>query len=236
MKIAIIDDWRATLVVKGTKILSCALLMGLIYALNLCYPKQLKCTFEAFQKLCLELNGQKPSSEVMTLKVKIGSRTPRMDKLNFHIVVFYIYINGLSQPPVIIIHHCQPIPCLNTVDSQINNSTPGPFTRSFSILSTKSSISSTESPASPNSSSISSINMTNGRLFLALEGVCCSPELSLTQRVAGEKHWHCQWLTVKVTEPFEPVGVDLMKLTVTEKVEELILHEEVFEEALEQRQ
>ncbi|KAK0138175.1 hypothetical protein N1851_025511 [Merluccius polli] len=70
MKIAIIGDGRATIVIEGTKILqgidvprSCALLMGVIYALNLSYPKHLKFTFEAFQKLCLELDGQKASSK-----------------------------------------------------------------------------------------------------------------------------------------------------------------------------
>ncbi|KTF77430.1 hypothetical protein cypCar_00037010 [Cyprinus carpio] len=74
MKIAIIGDGRATIVVEGTKILqgidvarSCALLMGVIYALNLSYPKQLKFTFEAFQKLCLELDGQKASSKCLLL-------------------------------------------------------------------------------------------------------------------------------------------------------------------------
>ncbi|XP_058481853.1 sterile alpha motif domain-containing protein 3-like isoform X1 [Solea solea] len=78
MKIAIIGDGCATIVVEGTKILqgidvarSCALLMGVIYALNLRYPKQLKFTFEAFQKLCLELDGQKASSKVMNLKYGI---------------------------------------------------------------------------------------------------------------------------------------------------------------------
>ncbi|KAE8280203.1 hypothetical protein D5F01_LYC20753 [Larimichthys crocea] len=77
MKIAIIGD-RATIVVEGTKVLqrfdvarSCALLMGVIYALNLSYPKQLKFTFEAFQKLCLGLDGQKASSKIMNLKYGI---------------------------------------------------------------------------------------------------------------------------------------------------------------------
>ncbi|KAL6477465.1 hypothetical protein MHYP_G00133000 [Metynnis hypsauchen] len=52
MKICIVGN-RATIVVEGTKVLegsdlarSCALLMGVIYALNLSYPKQLKFTFE----------------------------------------------------------------------------------------------------------------------------------------------------------------------------------------------
>ncbi|XP_060773208.1 uncharacterized protein LOC132883512 isoform X2 [Neoarius graeffei] len=78
MKIAIISDGCATIVIEGTKVLegfdvarSCALLMGIIYALNLSYPKQLKFTFEVFQKLFLELDGQKASSKVMSLKYSI---------------------------------------------------------------------------------------------------------------------------------------------------------------------
>lgn len=78
MKIAIIGDGPATIIVEGSKILeridvarSRALMMGVIYALNLTYPKQLKFTFEVFQKLCLELDGQKASSKVMNLKFGI---------------------------------------------------------------------------------------------------------------------------------------------------------------------
>ncbi|KAL6475206.1 hypothetical protein MHYP_G00162460 [Metynnis hypsauchen] len=77
MKICIVGN-RATIVVEGTKVLegsdlarSCALLMGVIYALNLSYPKQLKFTFEVFQKLFLDLDAQKTSTKVMNLKYSI---------------------------------------------------------------------------------------------------------------------------------------------------------------------
>ncbi|XP_041851007.1 uncharacterized protein LOC121646185 [Melanotaenia boesemani] len=83
MKIAVIGDRSTTgsdhktaaIVVEGTKILEvkdiprcCALLMGIIYALNLSYRKELKYTFKVFQKLFLALDGLKTSAKVMSLK------------------------------------------------------------------------------------------------------------------------------------------------------------------------
>ncbi|XP_034052381.1 uncharacterized protein LOC117532895 [Gymnodraco acuticeps] len=50
---------------------ACILLMGIIYAMNLVYPPKVKYTFEVFQKLFLELNSQKVSPKVQTLRFKL---------------------------------------------------------------------------------------------------------------------------------------------------------------------
>ncbi|XP_041949692.1 uncharacterized protein LOC121709989 isoform X4 [Alosa sapidissima] len=68
----------ANIVIEGTEVLAylnvpraCALLMGLIYSLNLSYPRELRHTFEVFQKIFLELDGLKASPRVMSLKNKL---------------------------------------------------------------------------------------------------------------------------------------------------------------------
>ncbi|KAJ8009510.1 hypothetical protein DPEC_G00089630 [Dallia pectoralis] len=61
------DPAAVSIVIEGNQVLNtcgyrtkaCVMLMGLIYALNLEYPKKLKFTFEVFQKLFLEIDGAK---------------------------------------------------------------------------------------------------------------------------------------------------------------------------------
>lgn len=68
-----------SIIIEGTKVLedcgyvakACLLLMGFIYALNLSYPRQLKYTFEVFQKLFLELDILKMSPKVLSLHSKL---------------------------------------------------------------------------------------------------------------------------------------------------------------------
>ena len=49
----------------------CAMLFGLIYTLNLTYPQELKFTFEIFQKVLMNLDGNKLSPKVQVLKIKM---------------------------------------------------------------------------------------------------------------------------------------------------------------------
>ncbi|RXN13097.1 cadherin-related tumor suppressor-like protein [Labeo rohita] len=55
----------------GSRTKACIMLMGLIYAINIEYPKELKNTFEAFQKLFLEIVGAKLLKKVHSLKNKL---------------------------------------------------------------------------------------------------------------------------------------------------------------------
>ena len=63
------------IVIEGVKVLygltsvasACALLLGLLYALNLAYPKPLRFTFEVLQKIIMQLDQHKMSPKVQNL-------------------------------------------------------------------------------------------------------------------------------------------------------------------------
>lgn len=67
-------------IVVGVKVLQelenvtkdCALLLGVIYSLNLSYPSDLKFTFEFLQKVIKGLDAQKLSYKIQVLKNKIA--------------------------------------------------------------------------------------------------------------------------------------------------------------------
>ncbi|KAF6723796.1 hypothetical protein FQA47_019494, partial [Oryzias melastigma] len=73
------DPVNVSIVLEGQEILchcqnpakACALLMGCIYGMNLEYPRELRYTFEVFQKLFLELDLIKLSPKVQALKAKL---------------------------------------------------------------------------------------------------------------------------------------------------------------------
>lgn len=66
-------------VVDGSEVLNqltsvasaCALFFGLTYALNLEYPKGRQRTFEAIQKILMELDEKKMSSKVYAINIKL---------------------------------------------------------------------------------------------------------------------------------------------------------------------
>ncbi|XP_058500363.1 uncharacterized protein LOC131469446 [Solea solea] len=55
----------------GSVSFGCAMLFGLIYTLNLSYPQELKFTFEFFQKVLMNLDGNRLSPKVQALKIKM---------------------------------------------------------------------------------------------------------------------------------------------------------------------
>lgn len=70
-EMSVVIECNQVLTQCGNWTKACMLLMGLIYALNLEYPKTLKNTFEVFQKLFLELDGAKLLKKVYSLKSKL---------------------------------------------------------------------------------------------------------------------------------------------------------------------
>ncbi len=55
----------------GNVALATAMLLGLIYSLNLTYPQELRYTFEVLQKIILELDSHKLSAKAQALKTKL---------------------------------------------------------------------------------------------------------------------------------------------------------------------
>ncbi|KAK0148915.1 hypothetical protein N1851_010668 [Merluccius polli] len=60
-KVGIVVEGMTVLTALGNFSRACSMLLGLTYAVNLAYPKELKYTFEVFQKLLLELDSSKLS-------------------------------------------------------------------------------------------------------------------------------------------------------------------------------
>uniref|UniRef100_A0AAY4EWG7 Uncharacterized protein n=1 Tax=Denticeps clupeoides TaxID=299321 RepID=A0AAY4EWG7_9TELE len=55
----------------GNVALATAMLVGLIYSLNLTYPQELRYSFEVLQKIILELDSKKLSNKAQSLKTKL---------------------------------------------------------------------------------------------------------------------------------------------------------------------
>lgn len=67
------------IVIEGTKVLSQVgsvimgfiLMFGLVYALDLSFPENLKYTFEFCQKIIMNLDGHKLNTKIQQLKIKL---------------------------------------------------------------------------------------------------------------------------------------------------------------------
>lgn len=57
----------------GSVITGFIMLFGLIYALDLAFPENLKYTFEFFQKIIMNMDGHKLNAKIQQLKIKLFS-------------------------------------------------------------------------------------------------------------------------------------------------------------------
>lgn len=55
----------------GSVAQACAMMLGVIYVLNMAYPKELKYSYEFIQKVLLKMDGERLSPKVLGLKNKI---------------------------------------------------------------------------------------------------------------------------------------------------------------------
>lgn len=73
------DPYQTGVMLEGIEVLTglagvtkaCVFLIGLIYAINLSYPKELRYSFEFFQKVLMELDSGKLSPKIYTLKNRL---------------------------------------------------------------------------------------------------------------------------------------------------------------------
>lgn len=57
----------------GSEARACAMMLGVIYALNLAYPKELRYYYEFIQKVLLQMDGERLSPKVLGLKNKMNA-------------------------------------------------------------------------------------------------------------------------------------------------------------------
>ncbi|KAL3041426.1 hypothetical protein OYC64_019593 [Pagothenia borchgrevinki] len=55
----------------GSVARACAIMLGVIYTLNMAYPKELRYYYEFIQKVLLQMDGERLSPKVLGLKNKI---------------------------------------------------------------------------------------------------------------------------------------------------------------------
>lgn len=69
--VGIVIEGIEVLTDMGSVIMGFIMLFGLIYALDLSFPDNLKYTFEFFQKVIMNLDGHKLNAKIQQLKLKL---------------------------------------------------------------------------------------------------------------------------------------------------------------------
>lgn len=57
----------------GSEARACAMMTGIIYAMNMAYPKELRYYYEFIQKVLLQMNGDRLSPKVLGLNNKMDA-------------------------------------------------------------------------------------------------------------------------------------------------------------------
>ncbi len=89
-----------SIVIDGVEVLNelpsvacaCAMMFGLIYALNLKYPEGLKYTFEAFQKIIMDIESKQMSRRVQNLSQSCRSKFVSLTSYNVLLMVNFLVV------------------------------------------------------------------------------------------------------------------------------------------------
>lgn len=65
-------SWLIILDNTGSEAQACVVMLRVIYALNLAYPKELRHYYKFIQKVLMQMDGEKLSPRILGLKNKIG--------------------------------------------------------------------------------------------------------------------------------------------------------------------
>ena len=73
----------------GSAAHTCAVMLGVVYALNLCYPKELRHYHEFIQKVLMRMVGEKPKSSARRTKLVLDCRNSSATHQWFYAVLWF---------------------------------------------------------------------------------------------------------------------------------------------------